>query len=59
MGPKIASDVKGRSKKMITMETKLEIIKKYEEGTRIVTLASEYGRNQIKIIAKAFLILSV
>lgn len=49
MGPKIASDVKGRSKKMITMETKLEIIKKYEEGTRIVTLAREYGRNQSTI----------
>ncbi|XP_068231953.1 putative CENPB DNA-binding domain-containing protein 1 [Palaemon carinicauda] len=46
MGPKIASDVNGRSKKMISMETKLEIIKKYKEGMRIVTLASMYGRNQ-------------
>ncbi|XP_068225073.1 tigger transposable element-derived protein 1-like [Palaemon carinicauda] len=34
---------------MITMETKLEIIKRYEEGTRIVTLASTYGRNQSTI----------
>ncbi|XP_068231937.1 tigger transposable element-derived protein 1-like [Palaemon carinicauda] len=49
MGLKIASDVKGRSKKMITMETKLEIIKKYEEGMRIVTLANTYGRNQSTI----------
>ncbi|XP_068211756.1 tigger transposable element-derived protein 1-like [Palaemon carinicauda] len=49
MGPKVASEVKGRSKKMITMETKLEIIKKYEEGTRIVTFASTYGRNQCTI----------
>ncbi|XP_068235719.1 tigger transposable element-derived protein 1-like [Palaemon carinicauda] len=48
MGPKIASDVKRRSK-MITNETKLEIIKKYEEGMRIVTLASAYGRNQSTI----------
>ncbi|XP_068238424.1 tigger transposable element-derived protein 1-like [Palaemon carinicauda] len=31
---------------MITMETKLEIIKKYEEGMRIVTLTNTYGRNQ-------------
>ncbi|XP_068235790.1 putative CENPB DNA-binding domain-containing protein 1 [Palaemon carinicauda] len=49
MGPKIARDVKGRSKKMITMEMKLEIIKKYEEGMRIVTLASAYGCNQSTI----------
>ncbi|XP_068235596.1 tigger transposable element-derived protein 1-like [Palaemon carinicauda] len=47
MGPKIASDVKGRSKNMITIETKLEIIKKYEEGMRIVTLANMYGQKEI------------
>ncbi|XP_068206199.1 putative CENPB DNA-binding domain-containing protein 1 [Palaemon carinicauda] len=49
MGPRIAIDVKGRSKKIITMETKLEIIKKYEEGMCIVTLASAYGCNQSTI----------
>ncbi|XP_068236981.1 putative CENPB DNA-binding domain-containing protein 1 [Palaemon carinicauda] len=49
MGPKIASDVIGRSKKMITIEKRLEIIKKYEKGMRIVTLASTYGRNQSTI----------
>ncbi|XP_068225961.1 tigger transposable element-derived protein 1-like [Palaemon carinicauda] len=49
MGPRIAIDVKGRSKKMITMETKLEIIKKYEEGMHGVTLANTYGRNQSTI----------
>ncbi|XP_068225409.1 putative CENPB DNA-binding domain-containing protein 1 [Palaemon carinicauda] len=47
--PKIASEVKGRSKKMITMKTKLEIIKKYEEGMHIVTLANTYGHNQSTI----------
>ncbi|XP_068209148.1 tigger transposable element-derived protein 1-like [Palaemon carinicauda] len=30
---------------MITMETKLEIITKYEEGMRIITHANTYGRN--------------
>ncbi|XP_068204215.1 tigger transposable element-derived protein 1-like [Palaemon carinicauda] len=45
----MASDVKGRSKRMITMETKLEIIKKYEEGMRIDSLVSMYGRNQSTI----------
>ncbi|XP_068206173.1 tigger transposable element-derived protein 1-like [Palaemon carinicauda] len=49
MRPKIPSVVKGRSKKVISMETKLEIIKKYEEGMRIVTLPSMYGPNLSKI----------
>ncbi|XP_068208326.1 tigger transposable element-derived protein 1-like [Palaemon carinicauda] len=31
------------------METKLEIIKKYEEGMHIITLASTYGRKQSTI----------
>ncbi|XP_068245377.1 tigger transposable element-derived protein 1-like [Palaemon carinicauda] len=49
MGPKIARIVKGRSRKMITMKMKLEIIKKYEEGMLIVTLDNTYGRNQSTI----------
>ncbi|XP_068233381.1 tigger transposable element-derived protein 1-like [Palaemon carinicauda] len=46
MHPKIARYVKLRNKKMNAMIMKFEICKKYEEGTRIVTLAREYGRNK-------------
>ncbi|XP_068235549.1 putative CENPB DNA-binding domain-containing protein 1 [Palaemon carinicauda] len=49
MGSKNFSDIKGRSKKMITLETKLEMINIYEEGMRIVNLASTYGSNQSTI----------
>ena len=45
MGPKNVPEVKGKKKVMLTMETKLEIIKKYEDGMRLSAIAKEYGRN--------------
>lgn len=52
MGPKCASSAggdKGKRKSSIIMEVKLEIIKKYESGMRIMAIANEYGRNQSTI----------
>ena len=49
MGLKVDSDSKGKSKKMISMEMKREIIKKYKEGTHIVILSRVYGNNQSTI----------
>ncbi|XP_035222614.1 tigger transposable element-derived protein 1-like [Stegodyphus dumicola] len=52
MGPKCASSAggnKGKRKSSITMEVKLEIIKKYKSGMRIMAIANAYGRNQSMI----------
>ena len=47
MAPKVKGKVceKKRSKKMISMEVKHEIIEKHERGVRITDMASEYGRS--------------
>lgn len=45
MGPKKVADSEGRKKRMLSLETKLEIIKKYENGMRLSAIAKEYGRN--------------
>ncbi|XP_068235701.1 putative CENPB DNA-binding domain-containing protein 1 [Palaemon carinicauda] len=45
MGAKKIADVKGKKRMMLSMEMKMEIIKKYEAGMRLSVLAKEYGRN--------------
>ena len=45
MGPKKAADSVGRKKKMLSIETKVEIINKYESGMRLTAIAKEYDRN--------------
>ena len=47
MVPKVKNKAseKKKSKKMISMEVKHEIIEKHERGVRIIDLASEYGRS--------------
>ncbi|XP_064107217.1 tigger transposable element-derived protein 1-like [Macrobrachium nipponense] len=44
MGPKKVAKVH-RKKRMLSMETKVEIIKKYEAGMQLSVIAKEYGRN--------------
>ena len=43
MGPKITPE--GKKKRMLSLETKMEIIKKYEQGMRLTAIAKEYDRN--------------
>ena len=43
MGPKTTPE--GKKKRMLSLETKLEIIKKYEQGIRLTAIAKEYDRN--------------
>ena len=43
MGPKNVAEDKGKKKVMLSMETKLEIIKKYEDGMWLIAIAKEYG----------------
>ncbi|XP_068238626.1 putative CENPB DNA-binding domain-containing protein 1 [Palaemon carinicauda] len=45
MGPKKVADVKGNKRMMLSMEMKMDIIKKYKTGMRLSVLAKEYGRN--------------
>ncbi|XP_068242290.1 putative CENPB DNA-binding domain-containing protein 1 [Palaemon carinicauda] len=45
MGPKKVTDVKGRKWMMLSMEIKMEIIKKYKADMRLSVIANEYGRN--------------
>ncbi|GFT59872.1 HTH CENPB-type domain-containing protein [Nephila pilipes] len=47
MDPKVKDKTgeKKKSKKIISMEAKHEIIAKHERGVRIIDLANEYGRN--------------
>nr|XP_061791197.1 pyrroline-5-carboxylate reductase 3-like [Nerophis lumbriciformis] len=44
MAPRNVAVVRGK-KRMLSMETKLEIIKKYEDGIRLSVIARKYGRN--------------
>ncbi|XP_068222113.1 tigger transposable element-derived protein 1-like [Palaemon carinicauda] len=44
MGPKNVAEGK-KKKTMLSMETKLEIGKKYESGMRLIVIVKEYGRN--------------
>ncbi|XP_068204573.1 putative CENPB DNA-binding domain-containing protein 1 [Palaemon carinicauda] len=44
MGPKNVAEAK-KKKTMLSMETKLKIVKKYESGMRSSVIAKEYGRN--------------
>ena len=46
MGPKNApSKNGGKRKRMLSLETKMDIIRKYESGVRLTTIAKEYDRN--------------
>ncbi|GFS34686.1 hypothetical protein NPIL_55151 [Nephila pilipes] len=47
MDPKVKdkTDEKKKPKKMISMETKHEIIAKHENGVHIIDMTNEYGRN--------------
>ena len=46
MGPKTTPEGKeGKKKRMLSLETKMEIIKKYEQGMRLTAIAKEYDRN--------------
>ena len=44
MGPKKVSDIEGK-KRMLLLETKMEMIKKHESGMKLTAIAKEYGRN--------------
>ncbi|XP_068205440.1 tigger transposable element-derived protein 1-like [Palaemon carinicauda] len=45
MGPKKVADVMGKKRMMLSMEIKIEIIKKCKAGMQLSVLAKEYGRN--------------
>ncbi|XP_068242351.1 putative CENPB DNA-binding domain-containing protein 1 [Palaemon carinicauda] len=45
MGPKKFTDVKEKRRMMLSMEMKMEIIKKYEAVMRLTVMAKDYGQN--------------
>ncbi|XP_068212569.1 putative CENPB DNA-binding domain-containing protein 1 [Palaemon carinicauda] len=49
MGPRKVADIKGKKRMMLSMEMKMEKIKKYEAGMSLSVLTKEYGRNRSAI----------